>query len=1002
MKKSLYNPIAFRPLPVTIITSISYAALIVTLLVIHLVVPSAPSNPTAVIGTNLTEAWQDLKTLSNGFHPYNSRRNDEVRDWLLMRINTILNENGVASRHVSDDRRYAVSGNSTIPKGAPVVVFSDMTSNVTFSQSGRRSGSGSHRNPGLSVYFEGTNIIVYIRGSEDGHEDWWRRNKKPPSKGGVLVNAHYDSVSTGFGASDDGVGVITVLQLIKHFTTDGQKPKKGIVALINNGEEDFLNGAWAFSQHPMSRYAHTFLNLEGAGAGGRATLFRTTDLEVTRFYQNSAYPFGSVVSADAFNRGLVRSQTDYVIFNGVLGLRGLDVAFMEPRARYHTEQDDARHTSVDSLWHMLSAALSTVEGLASDTSSTFDGENSGNGKVPSGKGSDGVWFDLLGRAFAVFQLHTLFALSVTLLVVAPLTLIVIGAVLVRIDKFYIFSASKHHHHAEGDDSVSLYGWRGIVRFPVIFVFSSAAVVGLGFLLTKINPYIVHSSPYAVWSMMLSAWLFLAWFLSRAADFVRPTAFQRAYSLLWMFAGTWLVLIVVTVLEQKPKIAGGYFMFFYFSATFVASTISFLELFGLPRKSDYAEAVEDEEEQSTSPRSGSISSARLLASATGDQMKRGPEQNGDEEEDATESTSLLPSGRQTTFPHYSSAHPDGNEDEQHGMDEKKKHKVYGDEQAWSSSLPTWTWLLQFVILAPILVILVGQIALLFTSASYQTLQDGNSPLLVYLGIAALSILILAPLGPFLHRYTYHIPTFLLLVFAGTLIYNLVAFPFSPNNRLKLYFIQKVDLDTGINRVSLIGIGEPYLGEAIYSLPSAAGQKLECSKSSVRRDLTECAWDGIPPQIVKNTHPGVPPELGYAGWLTLNITRNSSKPEARFHLWGRNTRSCRIVFNKPISDFRVLGAGEDKRFKRVSEDGSNRILLWSRTWEKPWDIDVSWDVDEHDSEGGTGLDGRVVCLWSDDNETGVIPALDEAKRFVPDWVAVTKADDGLVEGSKAFMV
>ena len=138
---------------------------------------------------------------------------------------------------------------------------------------GGRPGNGdSPPEPGYSVYFEGTNIIVYIRGSEDEDGDWWKNvNKKPQRLGGVLINAHYDSVSTGFGATDDGVGVVTILQLVKHFTTDGQQPKRGIVALLNNGEEDFLNGARAFTQHPMSRFAHTFVNLDGAGAGGRAT-----------------------------------------------------------------------------------------------------------------------------------------------------------------------------------------------------------------------------------------------------------------------------------------------------------------------------------------------------------------------------------------------------------------------------------------------------------------------------------------------------------------------------------------------------------------------------------------------------------------------------------------------------------------------------------------------------------------------------------------------------------
>jgi hypothetical protein len=39
----------------------------------------------------------------------------------------------------------------------------------------------------LEVYFEGTNIIVYIRGTN--------KDVSP-----VLVNAHYDSVSTGYGS----------------------------------------------------------------------------------------------------------------------------------------------------------------------------------------------------------------------------------------------------------------------------------------------------------------------------------------------------------------------------------------------------------------------------------------------------------------------------------------------------------------------------------------------------------------------------------------------------------------------------------------------------------------------------------------------------------------------------------------------------------------------------------------------------------------------------------
>lgn len=995
--KAFSNPIAFRPLPVTIITSVVYVAVIIPLLLIHLLLPNAPRSGTPFAGVNLTEAWHDLQILSTDFHPYNSRKNDEIRNWLLTRIENILQENRISS-----------SSNASA-----VVVFSDLISNVTTSTEGRPGDAGSAREPGISVYFEGTNIIVYIRGSEDDDGDWWHGNKKPQRLGGVLINAHYDSVSTGFGATDDGVGVVTVLQLVKHFTTDGQQPRRGIVALLNNGEEDFLNGARAFTQHPMSRFPHTFVNLDGAAAGGRATLLRATDTEVVRFYQRTRYPFATILTGDIFKGGFVRSETDYVVFQGVLGLRGVDLDFIEPRARYHTEQDDTRHTSIDSMWHMLSAALTTVQGLASDTSPTFDGKSGEKEKAQNGQGSDPVYFDLFGSVLAVFRLHTLFAWSITLIVFAPLVLVIIGVVLHKADKLYLFSSSKPHHHPEGDDAVPLQGWRGFFRHPIIFVLASGGAVGLAFLITKVNPYIVYSSPYAVWSMMIAAWIFLSWFFSRVSDFVRPSAFHRAYALLWMFAAGWVILVAVTVLEQGKRIGGGYFIFFYFAAIFLSTTIALLELFGLPRKSDYAVQVEgDEDRPPASAQSGSGSSARPLTATTVEHSGENTEattHDGDNDEDEdgeetnpTESTSLLRNNPPATFAHYTAPHSVPRNGEPHEMEAVAERKVFGEEQPWSWALPTWTWVLQFLLLAPFVIILVGQIGLLLLTGTYQTLADGNSVLTVYVCLAVFTILIFAPLGPFIHRYTYHIPTFLLLVFIGTLIYNLVAFPFSPNNRLKLFFLQTVDLDTGLNEVSLTGIGGIYLDEAIHSLPSVAGQTPRCSKSLLRQGLTECAWSGLPPKVVENTDPGVPSSFGYANWLSLNVIRSPNRTEAHFRLWGHDTRACKIQFDRPISDFSVKDAGDDKRFQKVSESGSKEIRLWSRTWEKPWSVTVRWKTGGDEKNRGKGLDGKVVCLWSDDNETGVIPALDEVRHYAPDWVAISKLGDGLVEGSKSFSV
>lgn len=474
-----------------------YIAVAIPLVWLHEVVPAAPSNPTPYTGVNTTEAWLDLAELTNGYHPYNSRRNDEVHEFLLRRIEEILQEN----EKLSIDHNGGTDAWKQSQKSSPAVtVFNDMESNVSCSTLGSIGSEGQGRLPGLSTYFEGTNIMVYIRGSEDQEGEWWTKQEralKTHGRGGVLVNAHYDSVSTGYGATDDGVGVVTVLQLIKYFTTPGKQPKKGIVALLNNGEEDFLNGARAYTQHPLSKFAYTFLNLEGAGAGGRATLFRSTDAEVTGAYGKSPHPFGTVIGADGFKLGLIRSGTDYQVFEDTLGLRGLDVAFWYPRARYHTDQDDAKHTSIGSLWHMLSAAVATMESLTSDTSDTFTGPRSDgeSGKVKNGRPTEAVWFDLFGIVFPVFPLRGLFAWSLTLLISSPLILILISYLLIRSDKFYFFSA---YPPAQGDGvRVSLYGWRGFTRFPVAVVISSALTIGSAFLVRKINPLIVYSSYYAV-------------------------------------------------------------------------------------------------------------------------------------------------------------------------------------------------------------------------------------------------------------------------------------------------------------------------------------------------------------------------------------------------------------------------------------------------------------------------------------------------------------------------
>ncbi|RAL58534.1 hypothetical protein DID88_003982 [Monilinia fructigena] len=904
-----YNPSAFIPMAVTLVTVIIYLGVFIPLLIIHETVPSAPDDPTLYNGLNLTEAWLDLQSLSDGYHPFNSRKNDDVRNWLLKRIDEILDHNQIqyttendntgaseiesgldfdeeipgsisSSSNFNDDSAEYHEDLRTRKVSPAVTVFNDLRSN--FSSNALTSIGVKGRKLGISTYFEGNNIICYIRGRDDEEGEWWKTGSvtskgKTHGKGGVMVNAHFDSVSTGFGATDDGVGVVTALQLIRYFTTPENRPQKGFVALFNNGEEDGLYGAKAFLSHPMAKFVHTFLNLEGAGAGGRATLFRSTDTEVTRAYAHAKHPFGTVVSSDGFSLGFVRSETDYVVFRAE-GYRGLDVAFWQPRSQYHTDQDDAKHTSIDSLWHMLSASVATTRSLTRDTSDTFVGPRSDDkiGKVSNGKGSDGVWFDLFGTFFAVFKLRTLFAWSLTLLIAAPLILFAVSYLINRQDKFYFFTGSVTPKDPESEP-VSLGGWRGAFRFPITLIITSAITFGCASLINKINPMIIYSSPYSVWSMSATLFFSVFWFIMAGCNFVRPSALQRGYAFMWMFVFGWIALVLATVFEDRFKISGGYLFVFYEATLFLATLIAIGEQFALPRKSLFVEEYHNEHSGTQDSHQNAMNTDGANG---GDEVNTEHETEGEESEETAnetitphETTPLIggggPSNRtsvSTTFANryrqvVSDSYDGANDRGHHDKKGHKKHP-YGGEQGWSAKLPIWTWLVQFLLVGPFILIVIGQVGLFLVAALHQTGTDGSPLLLPYLVVAA-------------------------------------------------YFQQTVDLDTGLNRVTLVGI-EEYIREIIAQIPSAAGQAINCEENPrIRSGLSFCSYEGLPPKVVDNIVESVPPEKGYHDWLTYNVSRVPGENKATFHISGIETRACILRFDEPFSEFKVHGGAKSER-------------------------------------------------------------------------------------------
>jgi hypothetical protein len=257
------------------------------------------------------------------------------------------------------------------------------------------------------------------------------------------------------------------------------------------------------------------------------------------------------------------------------------------------------------------------------------------------------------------------------------------------------------------------------------------------------------------------------------------------------------------------------------------------------------------------------------------------------------------------------------------------------------------------------------------------------------VGALSFFTILPLAPFSHklyRGLLGVSLFLLLI---STLFNIFAFPFSNEAPLKVYFKQILDLESGNNRITITG-SMPFLTDAIIpELPSTMAKEVKCGKvigkSTRFKELNQCSWDGLRPAVA----PGSPQD-----WLKVK-TLLIRPGNGRIEVSGVNTRFCKIYFNTRVTNIGVSGSsGQFLEHYPMPPDGLVELDLWSRTFDREFQVDLGWS-------GGKHLSGRVGCSW-DEKILGRIPALDEVITFLPAWATVSKYSSGLLEVTQNFTI
>jgi len=247
--------------------------------------PETTNSPTE---SSLTAAQSQLQKITQDKHPIGSAGHAKVREYLLAELRAIGLEPQVHSTFASFEKGTA---NGQV-----------------------------------------NNIVVRLAG---------RNSSQNQNKKALLLMAHYDAVPNSFGAADDGVSVIAILQTLR--VLKAQAPlANDLICLLSDGEEVGLLGASGFAQsHPWMKDVGMLLNFDNRGNAGPIMMFEPSAGN-RNLITGLATAVPNVVSNSLMYEvyKALPNDTDFTVFRKQ-GIPGLNFAMIQNISSYHTRYDRA-------------------------------------------------------------------------------------------------------------------------------------------------------------------------------------------------------------------------------------------------------------------------------------------------------------------------------------------------------------------------------------------------------------------------------------------------------------------------------------------------------------------------------------------------------------------------------------------------------------------------------------------------------------------------------------
>jgi hypothetical protein len=194
------------------------------------------------------------------------------------------------------------------------------------------------------------NVVTRLPGQRDG-----------PA---LLLLAHYDSVSAGPGASDDGASVAAIIEMARILKMEGPH-RNPIIFLLTDGEEAGLLGARAFvEEHPWAQDVGVVVNLEARGSSGQSLMFETSPGNawlIDAYASSVRRPASSSLMYEIYR--VMPNDTDLTVFKEA-GIASLNFAYIDQSIYYHTPGDNFEHLNLGSVQHQGDCVLAVARRLA--------------------------------------------------------------------------------------------------------------------------------------------------------------------------------------------------------------------------------------------------------------------------------------------------------------------------------------------------------------------------------------------------------------------------------------------------------------------------------------------------------------------------------------------------------------------------------------------------------------------------------------------------------------